>query len=81
MLIYQIGISLIPGVGDVNGKKLISYCGGAEAVFKEKKQALMKIPGIGLSLVNSILSQKVLERAEEEIGFIEKHKISPDKLK
>ncbi len=77
MLIYQIGISLIPGVGDINGKKLISYCGGAEAVFKEKKQALMKIPGIGFSLVNSILSQKVLERAEEEIGFIEKHKISP----
>jgi DNA processing protein len=75
LLKYQIGLTLIPGVGDVNGKKLISYCGNAEAVFKEKKKALLKIPGIGDSTVNSIISQSVLSRAEEEIGFIEKYKI------
>jgi len=62
-------------VGDVNGKKLISYCGSPEAVFREKKKALMKIPGIGEATVSSILSQKVLERAEKEIAFIEKYKI------
>lgn len=77
LLKYQIGITLIPGVGDVNGKKLISYCGNAEAVFSEKKKALMKIPGIGEATVNSIVSQNVLERAEEEIDFIEKYKITP----
>lgn len=77
MLHYQIGITLIPGVGDINGRKLISYCGGVEAVFKERKEALLKIPGIGSSTVNSIVSQSVLKRAEEEITFIEKHKISP----
>ena len=75
MLKYQIGITLIPGVGDVNGKKLISYCGSAEAVFKEKKKALLKIPGIGELTVNSIVSQNVLERAEEEVAFIEKYRI------
>ncbi len=77
MLIYKIGLTLIPGVGDVNGKKLVSYCGGADAIFKEKKKALMKIPGIGEATVNSILSQKVLERAEEEIRFIEKYAVTP----
>ena len=77
MLLYQIGITLIPGVGDINGRKLISYCGSVEAVFKEKKTALLKIPGIGSSTVNSIVSQSVLKRAEEEIVFIEKHRISP----
>jgi len=77
VLLYQIGITLIPGIGDVNGKKLISYCGSAEAVFREKKKTLLKIPGIGTSTVNSILSQKVLERAEEEIRFIERFKITP----
>lgn len=77
MLIYQIGITLIPGIGDVNGKKLVSYCGSAEAVFKEKKKALLKIPGIGESTVSAILSQNVLERAEEEIAFIEKYNIQP----
>ena len=77
MLLYQIGITLIPGVGDINGRKLISYCGGVEAVFKENRGALLKIPGIGSATVNSIKSQSVLKRAEEEIAFIKKHDISP----
>lgn len=77
MLLHQIGISLIPGIGDINGKKLVAYCGGAEAVFKEKKKNLLKIPGIGVSTVDSIISQKVLERAEEEIKFIERYNIKP----
>lgn len=75
MLLYQIGISLIPGIGDINGKKLVAYCGGAEAVFKEKKSALLKIPGIGTTTVDSIISQKVLKRAEEEIVFINRYNI------
>ncbi len=75
MLLYQIGITLIPGVGDIVGKKLIAYCGSVEAVFKEKKKLLLKIPGIGVQTVNSIINQKILERAEEEIKFIEKYKI------
>lgn len=77
MLLYQIGITLIPGIGDINGKKLIAYCGGAEAVFNEKRQVLMKIPGIGASTVNAIISQKVLQRAEEEVDFIERYNITP----
>ncbi len=77
MLIFQIGITLIPGIGDINGKKLVAYCGGAEAVFKEKKKALLKIPGIGASTVDSILSQKVLKRAEDEVKFIERYNIEP----
>jgi len=77
MLEYQIGLTLLPGVGDVLGKKLVAYCGGVEAVFKQKRKALEKIPGIGQKLVNSILSQNVLNRAAEEIKFIEKHNITP----
>lgn len=74
-MLYQVAITLIPGVGDINAKKLISYCGSVEDVFKEKKSNLLKIPGMGFATVNSILSSNVLKRAEEEIGFIEKHKI------
>ncbi len=74
-LLYQIAITLIPGVGDINAKKLISYCGGVEAVFSENKSALLKIPGIGLSTTRAILNKKVYERAEKELKFIEKYKI------
>ena len=77
MLQYQIGLTLLPGVGDVLGKKLVAYCGGVEGVFKQKKAALEKIPGIGSKLVNAILSQNVLSRADEEITFIEKNNITP----
>ena len=73
--IYQIGITLIPNIGPVNAKKLIAYCGGAEAVFREKKEYLLKIPGVGDVIAASVLSQNVLKQAEEEIAFIEKHKI------
>lgn len=76
MLLYQIGLTLLPGVGDVLGKKLVAYCGGVEAVFKQKRAALEKIPGIGEKLVSGILSQNVLTRAEVEIAFIEKHNIT-----
>lgn len=76
-LIYKIGLTLIPGIGDIVGKKLVAWCGGPEAVFLEKKKALLKIPGVGLQTIENIVNQQVLKRAEEEIRFIEKHKIQP----
>ncbi len=77
ILKYQIALTLIPGIGDIVGKKLMAYCGGVEAIFKENKNALLKIPGIGNATVNSIISQKVLNSAENEIKFIEKNNIQP----
>jgi len=74
-LLYKIGITMLPKIGVVNGKQLIAYCGGAEAVFKEKAKALEKIPNIGSVAIRSIANQKVLSRAEEEIAFIEKNNI------
>lgn len=74
---YQIGLTLIRGIGDINGKKLIAYCGSPEAVFNESAAALLKIPGIGKSTVSLIKSQQVLYRAETEIEFIQRFNITP----
>lgn len=74
---YKIAISLIPNIGDMRAKRLISYCGSAEAVFSEKKTALEKIPGIGEANAKAVLTQKVFERVDQEIKFIEKNKITP----
>ena len=74
---YAIALTLIEGVGSVNAKKLLAYCGSFERVFKSNKTQLAKIPGIGTVLVNKIFSQfsdsKILNRAEEEIEFINKN--------
>ena len=72
-LIYRLGITLIPTIGDINAKKLIAYCGSAEAVFKEKKSSLLKIPGIGHTIASSIIGNTVLKLAEMEIEFLEKN--------
>ena len=76
-LIYQISINHLPGIGGVTARRLISYCGGVEAVFREKLHALKKIPGVGEKLATAIRREDVFERAEQEIKFIEKHGIRP----
>ncbi|MDR0437689.1 MAG: DNA-processing protein DprA [Bacteroidales bacterium] len=73
--LYNIGLTLLPGIGDKLGKNLVDYCGSAEAVFKEKRQNLEKIPEIGRITAQKIVSQNVLKRAEDELRFIEKHQI------
>jgi DNA processing protein len=76
-LIYQIALTLIPGIGDVLGKKLVAYSGSAEAVFKQKKTSLMKIPGIGKKFASAVITQQVFGQAEEEIRFMEEKAIRP----
>jgi len=76
-LIYKIALTLIPGVGSVNGKSLVAYCGGVQAVFMEKRRALLKIPGIGEQTVNALVNHNAFGRAEEEMAFIEKNNIKP----
>jgi DNA processing protein len=74
---YKIALTLIPDIGHILAKRLLSYCGSAEAVFKEKRVSLEKIPGIGSASAKAVLSHDVFERAEEEIKFIQKNNITP----
>ena len=73
---YQIAITLIPGVGPVLARNLISYCGGVEAVFREKEKYLLKIPDIGPVTAKEIANHNVFEIAEKECLYIDKHSIS-----
>ena len=75
--LYEIALTLVSGIGYVNGKKLVAYCGGAEAVFCEKRNTLTQISGINDNIVNSILSKDVMLRAEKELEFVEKNGIRP----
>jgi DNA processing protein len=75
LLMHQIAISLIPGIGPVLAKILISYCGGVEEVFRAKRSKLERIPGIGPVVTNAILNQAVFVRAEQEVLYVRKHGI------
>jgi len=55
-----------PSVGSVTVRQLISYCGGAENVFKADYKRLIKIPGIGEKVARSILKGEARSFAEKE---------------
>lgn len=72
---YQIGISLIKGIGPKLARNLVAYVGDEQEVFSQSINALLKIPGVGLATAKAIKSADVLERAEREVEFIQKHNI------
>ncbi len=74
-LLYQIGLTLAKGVGDIIAKQLIESVENIEILFKEKKRLLEKLPGVTLRLAESIQNPEVLRRAEREIEFIQKNRI------
>ncbi|MDU8884608.1 DNA-processing protein DprA [Yeosuana sp. MJ-SS3] len=89
-LIYTLALQHVPKIGDITAKKLISHCGSGEAVFKEKKQNLLKIEGIGTIVINELFETNHLNAAEGELNFIKNNNISywyftdylyPEKLK
>ena len=76
--IYQIAVTLIPGIGDISGKRFVSYCGNAEAIFKESRKALEKITGMREVTIDALCNPKdILRRAEQEVEFILKNGIKP----
>ena len=87
---YTLALQRIPNLGDISAKKLLWKMGSAEEVFKEKKNTLAKIDGIGLLRLKDLNLKKQLEEADEELKFIEENNIQfsyfkdktyPEKLK
>src|SRR5687768_16245581 len=74
-LYYQMALSLVPGVGPVVGKSLIGYCGGAEAVFTEKRSRLAKIPYVGHVCAEAIANFKDYKKVDRELSFIQQNNI------
>lgn len=72
---YVLALQHVPNLGDASAKKLIRHAGSAEAVFKEKKTALLKIDGIGSTKLADLFSAENLKAAEKEVDFIRQHGI------
>lgn len=76
---YQIALTQLPRVGPVKAKILLAYCGDAEAVFREKQSALLRIPEVGPAIASAIhgVKAEVLAIAEKEMTLMEKYGIVP----
>ena len=73
---HKIALGLIPGIGDINARKLVSYIGSVEGVFTEPYQSILKIPGIGSGLARYICDRSYLDLAEKEAEYVQKNNIT-----
>ncbi len=76
-LVHRLALSMLKGIGPVNARNLVAYCGGVDALFTDRKvrRSLEKVPGIGPVLAASILNTKVLAEAEKELAYVRKNKL------
>ncbi len=74
-LLYTLALQKTANIGDITAKKLIQYCGSAEAVFKEKENNLQAINGIGKNVIKSLQNSNLFQQAENEIKFINQNNI------
>ncbi|MCE5347361.1 MAG: DNA-processing protein DprA [Bacteroidales bacterium] len=72
---HKIALGLIPRIGDINARKLVSHFGSVEAVFHEPYRSLIKIPGIGSGIAKYITDRSYLDVAEQEAEYISKNNI------
>jgi DNA processing protein len=64
--LYQLALTLVPGLGDILVKTLISYIGSAQEVYSATVSKLTKVPGIGPNTARAI-KRFDLKEAEEQL--------------
>jgi len=70
-----LALKMCEGIGDITAFKLISACGSAEAVFKEKSQHLSNISGISPNIEDLLKSGVDWGCVEKELNFINNNQI------
>jgi DNA processing protein len=74
-LLFEVAIDLMPGIGSMLTRQLVSYCGSAKQVFFTPAGKLLKIPGIGQTHVKNILTNGLLQQAEAIVNQAEKENV------
>ncbi|MCC6838745.1 MAG: DNA-protecting protein DprA [Flavobacteriales bacterium] len=75
--IHRIALSMLKGIGPVNARNLVAWCGGVDALFTDRavRRSLGKVPGIGPVLSASIQDAAVVKAAEKELTYVRKHRL------
>ncbi|WP_114778893.1 DNA-processing protein DprA [Botryobacter ruber] len=90
--LYEVALTLLPGVGKLTARLLVSYCGSPKAVFSTPPGKLIKIPGLGEGTVRNMVAgfKQALLEAEGILKQAEAHNVQilfytsadyPDRLK
>ncbi len=70
--LYDVAISFLKGIGDINAKKLISFFGTSENLFSASFKDLMSIPGISEGIASRMYNnfETALKSAEDELKYV-----------
>lgn len=66
---------MIPGVGPVTARALVSHFGSAAAVFAANTDRFRSLARNGASLAGHLRSKGILDAAARELEFVQKHRI------
>lgn len=72
LLLYDIALTFLPGIGNINAKKIVTRFGSSKEIFDIKIKDLEEVPGIGQISAKRIYSSfnSALALAEEELKYI-----------
>lgn len=73
--IYNIAITMLPGLGSVGVRSLVSTCGSARAVF-ENISELTRQGTVSPKIAESIRQTKALDMAKEQLEICARHNIN-----
>ena len=74
--IYSIALTMVPGIGHIGAKHLISGMGNAVDVFRLRKDLPERIPEVSRRVVEALDRPEAIARARQEYEFIRKNRIS-----
>jgi len=72
----MVALSMVDSVGPVLAKYLVSYCGGAEAVFAASDKSLAKIPQVGPATIAKLKDEAAFAKADAQLEYCDKKGIS-----
>ena len=73
--LYSIALTMIPGVGHIGAKRLVDGMGSASDVFRLRNELPDRLPGVSRRIVEALDAPRAIERAREELAFVQKKQI------
>ena len=74
--ICSIALTLCPGIGHIGAKRLIDGMGSAAEVFRQRKELPELLPGVSPAVVAALDNPAAFLRAEHEMEFVEKNRLT-----
>jgi len=74
-ILHQVALTYLKNIGPAGARSMVAHFGSAERVFTVPPSKLLGVTGIGLKKIEQLNFKEALQKAEEELKFVEKNGI------